>query len=117
MSLPPWSGLATAAPIGVLVTGADLPNAFPYPIAIERLTTSEVSPNTGIVVLATYTLVYCRPCLLLLAAHVVGRDRITVRLQRVYDRLGTARTQPQSLPVAVFLLVQSATIAAIELTP
>jgi hypothetical protein len=37
VALPGWVGPWTAAPLGALVTGADLPNAFPYLVAIERL--------------------------------------------------------------------------------
>jgi hypothetical protein len=37
IELPPWFSPATALPFGVLITAADLPNAFPYFIAIERL--------------------------------------------------------------------------------
>ena len=42
VSLPGWVGPWTAVPLGVLVTGADLPNAFPYLIAIERLVAAQV---------------------------------------------------------------------------
>jgi hypothetical protein len=44
------------------MTGADLPNAFPYFIAIERLINAEVDTITGLAVLAGYAVIYCLPC-------------------------------------------------------
>jgi hypothetical protein len=55
IALPTWS----AAPLGVLVTAADLPNPFPYFIAIERLVNAHVAVPTGLLVLGGYALVYC----------------------------------------------------------
>lgn len=115
VALPRWFGPWTAAPVGVLVTGADLPNAFPYLIAIERLTTAQVAPGAGIAVLAGYGLVYCLPCLLLLVAGLVWRRHITSRLHRVYQRLGAARTLPRSVPAAVGLGVLAVTLAGLAL--
>lgn len=37
VGLPEWFTPVTPAGLGVVMTGADLPNAFPYFIAIERL--------------------------------------------------------------------------------
>ncbi|MDI9894353.1 GAP family protein [Rhodococcus sp. IEGM 1381] len=111
--LPPWFGPWTAAPLGVVATGADLPNAFPYLIAIERLNAEEVPVGTGIAVLAVYALVYCIPCLTLLGAGLVWRDRITARLQRVYDRLGGERPQPRSVPVAAALALLACAVGTV----
>ena len=116
MALPAWFGPWTAAPVGVLVTGADLPNAFPYLIAIERLTAASVPTDTGIAVLALYGLVYCLPCLLLLIAGLAWRGHITVRLQRLYQRLGAARTLPRSVPVALTMLVLASTVAGLAIS-
>ena len=116
VALPSWLGPWTAAPLGVLVTGADLPNAFPYVIAIERLNAADVPTGTGLLVLGLYSLVYCLPCLLLLAAGVTWRSRITSRLRRVYDRLGAERVQPRSVPAALGLLLLSAVVAVLALT-
>jgi len=74
--LPGWFSPWTAAPIGVLVTGADLPNAFPYLIAIERLVTTDVPTGLGILVLALYGVVYCLPCLVLLLLGVLHGERV-----------------------------------------
>ncbi|WP_432542556.1 GAP family protein [Kineococcus sp. SYSU DK002] len=111
--LPPWFGPWTAAPLGVLVTGADLPNAFPYLVAVERLTAADVPAGTGLLVLAGYGLVYCLPCLLLLVAGLTWRHRTTGPLRRAYDRLGGERVQPRSVPAALGLLLLAAAVVAL----
>lgn len=111
--LPRWFGPWTAAPVGVLVTAADLPNAFPYLIAIERLVTADVPLATGLWVLAGYAVVYCLPCLVLLAVGTRHGERVRRRLQRVYDRIGQARTVPRSIPAALGLVLLGAAVAAI----
>jgi hypothetical protein len=51
IGLPDWFTPATAAGLGVVMTGADLPNAFPYFIAIERLLatglTTPIAPSSS----------------------------------------------------------------------
>lgn len=111
--LPRWFGPWTAAPVGVLVTAADLPNAFPYLIAIERLVNADVPLTTGLWVLAGYAVVYCLPCLMLLAVGTLHGERMRRRLQRVYDRIGQARTVPRSIPAALGLVLLGAAVAAI----
>ncbi len=103
VELPTWFSPWTAAPIGVLVTGADLPNAFPYLVAIERLVAAGVATGPGILVLALYAVVYCLPCLVLLLLGTLHGERVRRRLVRVYDRIGRERTVPRSLPVAAGL--------------
>ncbi len=114
--LPRWFGPWTAGPLGVLATGADLPNAFPYLIAIERLNAAHVPTGTGVAVLAIYALVYCLPCLVLLIAGLVWRGRITAPLQRVYERLGAERVLRRSLPAAAGLLLLSVVVAVLAFT-
>lgn len=101
--LPAWFGPLTAAPLGVVATGADLPNAVPYLLAVERLTAAGVPTAPGLAVLAGYALVYCLPCLVLLVAGLGWRRRVTGPLRRLYDRLGSERVVPRSLPVAAAL--------------
>jgi Sap, sulfolipid-1-addressing protein len=114
--LPRWFGPWTAGPLGVLATGADLPNAFPYLLAIERLNAAQVPTDAGVTVLALYALVYCVPCLLLLAAGLLWRGRITAPLQRVYERLGAERVQQRSIPAAIGLLLLAPVVAALAFT-
>ena len=52
--LPDWFSPATAIGLGAGMTAADLPNAFPYFIAIERLLNANVSGLTGVAVIAGY---------------------------------------------------------------
>jgi hypothetical protein len=111
--LPRWFGPWTAAPVGALVTAADLPNAFPYLIAIERLVTADVPLATGLWVLVGYAVVYCLPCLMLLAVGTLHGERVRRRLQRVYARIGQARTVPRSIPAALGLLLLGAAVAVI----
>lgn len=115
VALPSWFGPWTAAPLGILVTGADLPNAFPYLVAIERLSAAQVPTGTGLVVLALYAVVYCLPCLFLLVAGLAWQERVTARLRWVYDRLGGERLQPRSVPAALGLLVLALAVAAFAL--
>jgi hypothetical protein len=114
--LPGWFGPWTAGPLGALATGADLPNAFPYLLAVERLGAAQVPTVTGVTVLALYALVYCVPCLLLLVAGLLWRGRITVPLQRVYERLGAQRVLRRSIPVASGLLLSAAVVAVLAFT-
>jgi len=99
----------------VLVTAADLPNAFPYLVALERLVAAGVPAGTGWLVLAGYAAVYCLPCLVLLAVGVLRGAAVRRRLQRVYDRIGHARTVPRSIPAALGLLVLSGAVTTIAL--
>jgi len=57
VQLPGWFGVGTAFPFGVLMTGADLPNASPYFIAIERMIDADISATLGVPVLAVYAVV------------------------------------------------------------
>lgn len=111
--LPRWFGPWTAAPVGALVTAADLPNAFPYLMAIERLVAAAVPDGTALLVLAGYSVVYCLPCLVLLAVGTLHGERVRRRLQRVYDRIGTARTVPRSVPAVLALGALAAVVAVI----
>jgi hypothetical protein len=113
VTLPRWFGPWTAIPLGVLVTGADLPNAFPYLVAIERLNAAQVPIGVGVVVLALYALVYCLPCLLLLFAGLAWHTHITARLRRVYERLGAERVLRRSVPIAVGLFLLAAAVASL----
>jgi cytochrome c biogenesis protein CcdA len=96
VGLPEWFTPVTAAGLGVVMTGADLPNAFPYFIAIERLLAAAIATPTAIVVLATYALVYCLPCLMLLALGLSRGERVIGALGRLHDRFGTAAAIPPS---------------------
>ncbi|MBS0022492.1 GAP family protein [Microbacterium paraoxydans] len=112
IALPAWFSPWTALPFGAVLTAADLPNAFPYFIAIERLVAAEVHPGAGLAVIAGYTIVYCLPCLVLLAIGLLARDRVRARLERLVARFGTG-TVPRSVPVAVTWMVLGAAVLTI----
>jgi Sap, sulfolipid-1-addressing protein len=113
VTLPTWFTPWTALPLGAVVTAADLPNAFPYALAIERLVSSGITTPQAMLVLAGYALVYCAPCLLLLVAGVAWGDHVRSRLKGVYNRFGQAREVPRSIPVALGLGALSAAAGGI----
>ncbi|MGY1698450.1 GAP family protein [Geodermatophilus sp. SYSU D00766] len=102
--LPPWFGTWTALPAGVLVTAADLPNAFPYLVAIERLLAAAVPALPAVGLLAGYALVYCLPCLVLLAAGLSHGQRVRDRLQALRRRAAGDGTVRASVPKAALLV-------------
>ncbi len=116
IGLPAWFGVGTALPLGVLVTGADLPNAFPYFIAIERMIDANITPGTGLLALIGYAVIYCIPCLILLALGVAHGDRVRLRLQKVYDRFA-AGTAKRSVPAAVTLMLLGLGVLTIAVWP
>lgn len=103
VSLPRWVGPWSAVPLGVLVTGADLPNAFPYLVAIERVVAAGVPLTQAWLVLAGYAAVYVLPCALLVLGATVTWSRVHPRLQSLFDRFGTARSLPASRSAAAGL--------------
>lgn len=114
ITLPAWFTPWTALPFGILLTAADLPNAFPYFIAIERMVTAGVEPGSGLLVLGGYALIYCLPCLILLAVGMVARDRVRARLQSIITRFGTG-TVSRSVAIAIILIVTGLAVASIPL--
>lgn len=96
IGLPNWFTPLTAAGLGLVMTGADLPNAFPYFIAIERLLAAGTATPTAVLVLALYALVYCLPCLVLLALGLSRGKHMIGALRRLHDRFGTTAVIPPS---------------------
>lgn len=116
IGLPAWFNPVTAAGLGVVMTGADLPNAFPYFIAIERLLAADVGTVTAVLVLAAYSLVYCLPCLVLLAVGLRRGDRVVAALRRLHDRFGTDAVIPASPLRASAFLVAALGVGAIAVS-
>jgi hypothetical protein len=112
ITLPPWFRPATAFPFGVVITAADLPNAFPYFIAIERLVDAGVPTWHGLLVIAGYTVVYCLPCLILLAIGLVARDRTRAWLDGLVTRFGSG-TVRRSVPIAAALFAAAMAVGAL----
>jgi Sap, sulfolipid-1-addressing protein len=112
IALPPWFTPWTALLFGALLTGADLPNAFPYFIAIERLLDAGLTPGEGLPILAGYTVIYCLPCLVLLAVGVLARRRTHALLSRIITRFGTGDVTA-SPATAVTLILLSGFVASL----
>lgn len=112
IALPAWFSPWTALPFGVLLTAADLPNAFPYFIAIERMVATEVPIGVGLAILAGYTFVYCLPCLILLVVGLTSGGRVRERLERLVDRFGTG-TVKRSIPIGIALALLGVAVASI----
>jgi cytochrome c biogenesis protein CcdA len=116
VNLPSWFGFGTALPLGVAMTGADLPNAFPYFIAIERMIDADTSTGIGFLVLAGYAVIYCVPCLILLALGISHGGKVRDRLRRVHERFSTG-TAKRSVPTAIALFLLGAAVLSIALWP
>ncbi|WP_104046089.1 GAP family protein [Arthrobacter sp. ZGTC412] len=116
VQLPGWFGVGTAFPLGVLMTGADLPNAFPYFIAIERMIDADASAALGVPVLAVYAVVYCIPCLVLLALGMAHGDKVQAGLQKVFHRFSTG-TVKRSVPAATALFVLATAVLSTAVWP
>lgn len=112
IALPAWFGPRTAFPFGIVVTAADLPNAFPYFVAIERLVDSGAPVWQGLLVLAGYTLVYCMPCLVLLVVGMLARERTRAWLERIVARFGSG-TVRRSLPIALILMASAVAVMTV----
>ncbi|GAA3959988.1 hypothetical protein [Actinoplanes auranticolor] len=89
VTVPGWVNPLTAAQLGLVMTGADLPNAFPYFIAIERIVNADVGTTRA----------------LLIIAGVARGDRVRRRLGTLYERLGAEKKQPRSVPIAAGYLI------------
>jgi len=116
VGLPAWFNPFTAVGLGGLMTGADLPNAFPYFIAIERLVNADTPTGVAVLVLAGYAVIYCLPCLLLLAAGLSNAAPVQRLLRRLHDKFGTAAELPASRGKAATFLGASILVASIAAT-
>lgn len=112
--LPDWFSPATAIGLGAGMTAADLPNAFPYFIAIERLLNANVSGLTGVAVIAGYAAIYCLPCVILVVIGSLAHDKVRGRLQRLVARFTTGVVK-RSVPIAAGSLVAGVGVAAVPL--
>ena len=70
----------------------------------------EVRP--GLLVLAGYTVVYCLPCLVLLAVGLLARERTRAWLERIVTRFGRG-TIRRSVPVAVLLMACALAVGSV----
>lgn len=112
ITLPDWFSPMKALPFGVLLTAADLPNAFPYFIAIERMVSSQVEQNLGLLVILGYTLIYCLPCLILLLVGTLNKTVTRKWLEKLAKKFGTG-TVKRSIPIALTTIAGGLLVASI----
>lgn len=110
--LPGWFSPLTAVPIGAAATVADLPNAFPLFLAVERLVAANLDRQVGVVALCAYTAVYALPVVALLLVGARKGARVRDSMQRITTRFlsGVAR---RSIPLAAGFALAAVTSAAI----
>lgn len=117
VGLPAWFGPRTALPLGVLMTGADLPNAFPYFVALERLVSADVGAGVAVAVLVGYAALYCLPCLVLLAVGLRSRSGATGRrLEALHARFGSEADLPARPLNALVLALLAAVLAVVAVS-
>ncbi|MFC5061925.1 GAP family protein [Actinomycetospora atypica] len=116
VALPSWFSPWTAVPVGAVITAVDLPNAFPYFVAIERLVAAGTGWPVALLVLAGYAVVYCLPCLVLLVVGLLRGDRVRQRLDRLYQRFGAARDLPASRTTATVYTLGALAVAGIAVS-
>lgn len=88
-----------------MLTGADLPNASPYSLAIERLLDARLTPGKGLLVLAGYAVIYCLPCRVLLIVGILARTRTHALLSRITARLGIGDVKASPATAVVLILL------------
>lgn len=112
IALPAWFSPVTAFPLGILLTAADLPNAFPYFITIERMVSSDVELGAGLLIILAYTLIYCLPCLVLLLVGTLSREATKKWLERLVSKFGTG-TVRRSIPIGLLTIVAGLAVASV----
>lgn len=112
LELPAWFSPVMALPFGVVVTAADLPNAFPYFIAIERLVDADIGLGAGLLVIVGYAVIYCVPCLVLLVVGLISRER-TIEWLRAVTRRFTEGSVRRSVVAAVLLITAGVLVASV----
>lgn len=112
ISLPAWFSARTALPFGAFLTAADLPNAFPYFITIERMVSRDVDQNTGLLIILGYTLIYCLPCLILLLVGTLSREVTKKWLERLVAKLGSGPIK-RSVPIAIVTIALGLAVISI----
>ncbi len=91
---------------------ADLPNAFPLFLAIERILAVDIQRPVALAALCGYTTVYVLPTAVLLVLGARQGPRVRATMQRITDRFlsGVAR---RSIPIATALTIAGLASAAL----
>ena len=111
LHLPDWVNPGTAWFFGGFFTAADLPNALPYLVAIERMVDANIG-FSAIWVILGYSLVYCIPCIVLLVFFKLNRSRVHQLVVTLHERFGKG-VRPRSIRAAWALMMLGFAVAAI----
>jgi len=103
--LPRWFSPATAVALGALGALGDLPTAFPFLLALERLVSAHVPAATAVLALVGYLVVLSAPSLVVVGVVAAHRDRARALLDGLLGRLGG---KERSVPVVVACVVLAA---------
>ncbi len=101
--LPDWVSPSTGWFFGGFFTAADLPNAVPYLVAIERLVDVNAGPSAIWVILG-YSVIYCLPCLILLALFGLNQVKMAKFLERMHDRFGHGQRNRSPIIAGLFMV-------------
>jgi cytochrome c biogenesis protein CcdA len=89
LSAPPsksvrWASTPVAAfALGAALNASELPTAFPYLAALERITASQVLTIEAIFALAVYALIFVLPLIIILVLYLRLRERAAPAITRV----------------------------------
>jgi cytochrome c biogenesis protein CcdA len=84
---PSAGSYAALVLLGVTVTVMELPTALPYLGAIALISEAELSPRSWVPLLVVYNVIFVLPPLLLLAGHLVLKDRLAQSYATLTERL------------------------------
>nr|WP_240895575.1 GAP family protein [Kineococcus siccus] len=93
-----WASPAAAAGLGVLGALSDLPTAFPFLLAVERLVSADVTTTTALLALLGYVVVLSLPALVVVRVVAAHREGARSLLEGLLARLGA---KDRSVPVVV----------------
>ena len=79
-----WASTPIAAfALGAALNASELPTAFPYLAALERITASQVLTIEAIFALAVYTLIFVLPLIIILVLYLRLRERAAPAIAKV----------------------------------
>lgn len=115
LTFPAWLTPRRAAILGLATTAVDLPNAFPYVIAIERMLEAGIAFGATVALIALYSAIYCVPCLVLVGLWRVRGNVVRERLGPYIERFRAGGPRPASWRAATAFLAAGLTVAGISL--
>jgi cytochrome c biogenesis protein CcdA len=106
-----WATTPLAAfALGAALNASELPTAFPYLAALERITVSRVLVTEAIFALALYALIFVLPLIILLALYLRLRERAapaTARVSAGIERWSGRLMKWGALLIGIGLLLDS----------